>query len=309
MKMSGKYLLIVMSIVLILSFLVGCSAKSSMDKAESQSSAAGRPPTATPAPAPAPTAPEEAAEDMDMGFPGSGFTGIEPEKIITTVYLTFETTDFQTTNDNLNNLIEKYKAYTENSNISYSNYYNSKMYRSGDYVIRVPRENVTSFKTELNLIGNLTNENSNKQDVTKHYTDTESRLKVITTKEERILALLEKAEKIEDIIQLENQLSQIIYEKESLKSTLLTLDDKIDYSTVHISIREVEKLTNSETVETTFGTRILNAINDSIFFFKNALQGFVISIIYILPFAVVFGLVIYILYRVIKKIRIRIKRD
>lgn len=67
---------------------------------------------------------------------------------------------------------------------------------------------------------------------------------------------MEKAEKIEDIIALENQLSETIAEKESLKTSLINIDDKVDFSTINIEIQEVEKLSNAETIETTFGTRI-----------------------------------------------------
>ena len=42
---------------------------------------------------------------------------------------------------------------------------------------------------------------------------------------------------MEDIITLENQLSQIIYEKENLTANLKDMDDKVDYSTVHLEIR------------------------------------------------------------------------
>ncbi len=51
------------------------------------------------------------------------------------------------------------------------------------------------FKSSLNGVGNIISESTNKEDVTRQYKDTESRLKVIETKEERILALLSKAEK------------------------------------------------------------------------------------------------------------------
>lgn len=147
----------------------------------------------------------------------------------------------------------------------------------------------------------MLSENTNKQDVTKQYKDTESRLKVVTVKEERILALLEKAEKIEDIIALENQLNEVIYEKENLKTSLIDIDDKVDFSTLHINIQEVDRLTNSETVETTFGTRIKNAINDSFFGFKSSFENFVIWFIYSLPFIIVFGILIYIAFKIGKK--------
>lgn len=296
MNRSKKLILIVISILMILSVIVGCSAR----KSESSSDNGGVA-VAPSAPMPTPS-PRMASEEKGKDFGGGVVPSpLEPAKVITSIYLKFETLEFEKSNEELNKLIAKYQAYVEYSNISYNQYYNDKNYRNGEFVIRVPREKIISFKTELNLIGNLTSENTNKQDVTKEYTDTESRLKVIEVKEGRILALLEKAEKIEDIIALENQLSNTIYEKESLKSNLLTIDDKVDFSTVNVNIQEVEKTTNTETVATTFGTKVKNAINDSIFFFKDTLQGLVILLIYLFPFLVIVAVLLFIVIRFIKK--------
>lgn len=295
MKGSKKLIFIAISILLILSVIVGCSAQ----RMENVSDGGVASPSYPASPMPVPESPQESADEDKFG--GGVKSPLEPEKVITTVYLSFETTEFDKSSEELNKLIEKYKAYVEYSNISYNQYYNDINYRYGEFVIRVPRENITSFKTELNLVGNLRSESTNKQDVTKQYTDTESRLKVIEVKEERILALLEKAEKIEDIIALENQLSNVIYEKESLKSSLLTLDDKVDFSTVSLNIQEVAKTTATETIDTTFGTKVKNAINDSLFAFKNSLQGLVIFLIYALPFIIIIALIVYVVIKVLTK--------
>ena len=293
MKRSKRLVLFAISILLVLSVVVGCS--SSM-KSENSVGSAPTSDAAIPQEAPA-----EAAEDRDSSFGRGVSSPLEPEKIITTIYLSFETTEFDKTNEELSKLIEKYKGYIEFSNISYNHYYNNMSYRYGEFSIRVPRENITSFKTELNVIGNLTSESTNKQDVTKQYTDTESRLKVIETKEVRLLALLEKAEKIEDIIALENQLSEVIYEKENLKASLLTLDDKIDFSTVNINIQEVAKVTATENIDTTFGTKVKNAIADSLYFFTDTLQGLIIALIYLLPFLVIISVVVFVGVRFYRK--------
>jgi len=282
MKGSRKLILITISILLILSVIVGCSAQKSENTADRGVES-----------------PQESADEDKFG--GGEKSPLEPEKVITTVYLSFETTAFDKSSEELNKLIEKYKAYVEYSNISYNQYYNDINYRYGEFVIRVPRDNITSFKTELNLVGNLRSESTNKQDVTKQYTDTESRLKVIEVKEERILALLEKAEKIEDIIALENQLSNVIYEKESLKSSLITLDDKVDFSTVSLNIQEVAKTTATDTIDTTFGTKVKNAIDDSLYAFKNTLQGLVIFFIYALPFIIIIAVVVYVVMKLLMR--------
>lgn len=303
MKRNRKIFIFAISILLILSLLVGCSGRKSLNM-----DSAGSAPS-MPAPTPTEKPQRESEEDAkgELGF-NSDFTNqYEPKKIITTVYLALETTEFEKSNEDLSKLIEKYKGYVEYSNISYNHYYDQKMYRYGEFTIRIPRENIVSFRTETNLIGHIVSESSNKQDVTKQYQDTESRLKVVTVKEERILALLEKAQKIEDIIALERELSDVIYEKESLKSSLINLDDKVDFSTVNINIQEVQKITDTETIETTFVTRMKNAFKNSLYAFKSGMENFVIGLIYNLPFLIVVAIILFIAYKFFKKAKNKIK--
>jgi len=281
MKGFKKYFVFLLSFVLILSILAGCSGSL---KEQTSSDNMASPPGMTP----------DMNEDKGEGSFGNGnFTKspLEPDKVITNISLNIETTEFEKSNASLNELIAKYQGYVEASNISYNSYYNSKSYRYGNYIIRVPKDNIQNFKTDVAILGNITSENTNKQDVTKQYTDTESRLKVLEVKQERILTLLEKATVIEDIIKLEDQLSNVIYEIENLKASLLTLDDKVEYSTFNLGIQEVEKLSTAETVETTFGEKIANAIRDSIYSFKKTTENLIIGLIYMLPFIIIIGVI------------------
>lgn len=283
MRKFQKYLLLSMILVLVLSLTVGCGSKDAK--------------------------PEEISTEENMDFGSDDKMALdedvnsplEPEKVITTIYMDLETTDFEKSSQSLYDTIKKYKAYVENSSIDYSRYRNNKRYKNAYYVVRVPRNNVLDFKSGLTGIGNILSESTNKEDVTRQYRDTESRLKVIETKEERILALLAKAEKIEDIIKLESELSEIIYEKEQLKTNLINMDDKVDFSTFEINIREVEKLSNQETVDTKFGTKVKNAFSDSLYMFKIGIEKLIIFIIYILPFAVVIGIIAYFVLKFNKK--------
>ncbi len=285
MSNAKKTILVLVSIMLVLSIAAGCSSqKNEMSKADiapaehdfSESSQG-----------------EKASADFESNSP------LEPDKVITTMDLQFETTEFDKSNEELNKIIEKYQGYVEYSNISFS----SKSYRNGDYVIRIPKGNVQNFKNNLNTIGNKTRESINKQDVTKQYTDTESRLRVLEVKEERILALIEEATKIEDIIALESQLSEIIYEKEKLQSSLMDLDDKIDFTTINLYLREVDKTTSMTGASTTFGTKVIDAIGNSMYFFKNTLQQLIILIIYLLPFIIVLGVIGFFAYKIMIKYR------
>ena len=294
MKTRFKYLRLLIALVLVLSVISGCSSNSAKDMATEESGYA-----------PAPESPMEAPSNEERGEYGLGSVytgGIEPDKVITTVYLGFESTDFEKSLDRMYALIEENKGYISSSNIYYRNYYDTQRMRSGEFAIRIPRDKLNQFKSQISDVGNLVNESSSKEDVTRYYTDTESRLKVLEIKESRLLSLLEKAEKIEDIIAIENQLSEVIFEKEELKKTLVSLDDRIDYSTVNLSLEEVRKVSTTETKETTFIDRITNAFNNSLYQFKRSTENFAVSIVYNLPFLLVLLLVIFIVYKIFKKI-------
>ena len=286
MEKSRRFLLLSLSMVLLLVFISGCSSKSSeMDMSppmESQDSPAG----------------DSGAFEQEKGE-----SSLEPEKVITTIHMSFETIDFSATQKSLESIIKKHDSYVENSNVRYNSYYNSKNYRHADYVIRVPKDKVASFKEDLNGVGLIKYESTEKTDVTKQYNDTKSRLNILETKEERLLHLLEKAEKIEDIIALENQLNEVVYEKERLKSTLLSLDDKVAFSTIYLDIEEVERLSNMETMETGFGTKIKNALSDSLYNFKIIMENFIVFLIYFFPFGIIIIVLGFIGFKLFKKIR------
>lgn len=287
MKKFRKNLLLALSLMVIILYALGCSANTKGEMAYDSGSSS------------APAAPPVEGVKEDGGLEAE----LEAEKIITTINLEFETTEFNESIEQLMDLIEEYQAYVESSNISYNRHYNNRSYRHGYYTIRVPQDDITSFKKDLQQIGNIISESTSKDDVTKSYKDIEARLKVVTVKEERLLSLMEKAEKIEDLIALENQLTEVIYEKERLNSQLMDIDDRVDYSTFILHIQEVDKLTSTETVETSFGTRIKNAIEHSLYNFVDGLQNMVIGLIYLAPFLVLIGIILFISYRIFKKIR------
>ena len=296
MKSRIKYLNLLIVLILVLSVVSGCSSNSSKDMvAES--------PQSSPAENSMDAVTEERGDDgKNLGL-GSSYTGgIEPDKVITTIFLGFESTEFEKSLDRMYALIEENKGYISSSNIYFRNYYDTQRMRSGEFSIRIPRDKVNQFKNQISDIGNLVNESSSKEDVTTYYTDTESRLKVLEIKESRLLSLLEKAEKIEDIIALENQLSQVIFEKEDLKKTLVSLDDRIDYSTVNLSLEEVQKISTTETKETTFTDRITNAFNNSLYQFRRSSENFAISLVYNLPFLLVLFIFIFIIYKIFRRV-------
>ncbi len=295
-KMKNKKLILIMALLLVTSIITACSAKNTKSELVRD------------------VAPSEGNYGMDIpqeydyGKSPSDDGYYEPDKIITTVSISMETLEFDETSEKLSELIKKYKGYVENSHISHNNYIYSSGLKHANYTIRMPKENLDGFVNDIKAIGNIISENTSKEDITKKYRDTESRLRVLETKEKRILSLLEKADKMEDIIALENQLSEIIYQKENLTASLMEMDDKVDYSTVYLELREVAKLTAGKNEKTPFLTKLANAFKDSIYYFSQNIEDFIISIVYLLPYLIIIVIVIYLIRILVKKRNIKFPR-
>jgi hypothetical protein len=281
MKSYRKLSLYLLSLILIFSLISGCS--NSEDKSQNDSVI---------------TNPESPSETQE--FAGEKGSSIEPEKVITTITMNIETLEYEKTLDKLNQLIEANDGYVVNSQVSYDNKISdsySQYDRYAYYEIRIPKDKVSNFKKSLPDIGNITNEYTSKQDVTKYYKDTESRIKVLETKEERLLSLLERAEKIEDILAIENQLSDVISQKESLKAELQGFDERIDFSTFDTSIYEVNKLSSSAGVNAGFFTKLKAAFNDAINKFYIFIEQLVLFIVSNIFFIILLAILIYVIVK------------
>ncbi|NLB28926.1 MAG: DUF4349 domain-containing protein, partial [Clostridiales bacterium] len=154
-------------------------------------------------------------------------------------------------------------------------------YRTANYVIRVPRESFSAMTGSLSALGHVTSLSTNADNVTEQYTDTESRLAVYRTEESRLLAMLEKSDTVADMITIESTLSSVRYEIESLTSRLKKLDNKVNYSSVTLSIREVEELTPAVQTHLTYGQQLSKGLKNTLKntgnFFKNLLKFIVVN--------------------------------
>ncbi len=227
------------------------------------------------------------------------------DKIISTYAITLETLEFEKTRENLDILIKDHNGVIENSNIRFIGSKYSKNYRYGDFSIRIPKDNIEAFNLALKDIGNIINESTNKDDVTKYYRDTESRLKLVTSKEKRLNELLKKAVKIEDIIAIESELTNTIYEKEMLEKDLKSIDEKIEYTTVNLQIREVRNFSNTNKSSSSFGIRFKSAFKDSWFSFKSSVENLFVWLVFALPYLIIIVPLIILVFFFIKKIRKR----
>lgn len=235
---------------------------------------------------------EITAEGAAAGTYGAVDSVLEPEqagssrKIVYRAELSMESTDFDAARAALLEAVKEHGGYLEYTNQSGSA---EKANRWASFTARVPAQNYSAFLADAGDAGNVLYLNESAEDVTLNYIDVEARLEALKNQRERLNALADKAETTADLLEIESQLSDVQYQIESYTRQLRALDSRIDYSTVAISLDEVAVLTPTGV---TFGERLRDAFSGGLNAFADAVQGFVLTVVYLLPTLVLLAVVL-----------------
>lgn len=315
--MRKKYQIILLTVVFLLTAVAGCGSGSKNDMSGGVYES-----VAMDAAAPEMEAPAEAAEAYDYGEAASengmdtgvgavtSQNGIDPvmdngRKLIKNVRLEMQTREYDQVIEGLTKKVQEIGGYVENSSLWGSSIYQNST-RNSEYTVRVPSDRLNEFVDVVSGLGNVVYKNEYVEDVTLQYVDVESHKKALEMQQDRLLELLEQAENMEDLLTIESKLSEVRYELENFESQKRILDNQIDYSTVSISIMEVERLT--ETRQLSFFEEIAEQFGDSLYRVGRGTRGFLIGFIGSLPILAVWAAVIIVVVIVIRRIFYRGKK-
>ena len=209
-------------------------------------------------------------------------------KIIKNVNIDAETEEFDSFIANVDARVKALGGYMESTNISGRSINASKgSMRNANITARIPAENLESFVSNVADISNITNKSESAEDVTLSYADTAAHIKSLRTEQERLDQLLLQADDIETIIAIESRITDVRYELESYESRLRSMDNKVDYSTVYIYVREVERYTPVEEPKQTVGQRIIVGFTENLISAKDFVVDFFVELIISIPVIVV----------------------
>ena len=228
-------------------------------------------------------------------------------KLIRNVNMDLETREFDTLTKSISDAVTTFGGYIQQSDVSGNslNWSGDRSSRYSSITARIPSDKLDAFLTEVSSQGNVTYKNESVQDVTLQYTDITSRKKTLQMEQERLWALLEKAESVDAVIALESRLSEVRYQLESLESQLRSLDNQIVYSTVYLSIQEVQVLTSTD--PDTIPVRIQKGLSRSLNQLQVSSVDFVVWFVSSLPILIVPAVLVLIVIAVLQKIfKIRI---
>jgi len=168
--------------------------------------------------------------------------------------------------------------------------------------IRVPQSGLAGFLSQVESFGNVLTKKESAEDVTLTYVDLESHIKALQTEQEQLLGLLGQAASVEEMILLQDRLSQVRYQIESYSSQLRVLENQVSYSTVNLSLGEVVVYTEPAAVNPTVGERISKGfsrtISDIKTYWVDQFVWVAVNIIYIAALLLVLAAVILLVRRV-----------
>lgn len=221
----------------------------------------------------------EAAEGGALG--GNSTAVADNRKLITEIRVLMESTMIDDSVKAISDAVKSLGGYYQSSDINGNSVNSQGELRYANLVVRIPQDQLEAFMQVTGNAGNILSRNENIQDVTLQYTDTEAKIKTLEIEQERLWELLSKADNLDSIIILEQRLSDIRYELESYQTQLRTYDDKIDYATIYIDIREVELYTPQSTEG--IGQRISKGLQKNVSFLTNAATDILVFLISHLP--------------------------
>lgn len=232
---------------------------------------------------------EEVALENTAGMSSAGI--LDGRKLIENVNLEVETREYERMMSVLEEQIQSMNGYIESMD-SYngSRYSGNRSLRYANLTIRIPSGNLNRFLITVSDTGNVVRSNKSVDDVTLSYVDMASRRDTLQKEQERLISFLDRAETIEEIITVEERLSEVRYQLESMESQLRTIDNLVDYSTVHLHISEVEELTPVE--EPSVWERISGGFMESLHNVGNGAREFGIWFLVHIPYLVIWGALI-----------------
>lgn len=238
--MSKRLMIIILIAVFLLS---GCSAARATAPATGSSAAPGfampemdqsagngqRKDAYQEAPAAAPQAPSEAGSDVQR-------------IVIRNANLTIVVEDPGQSMTAISRMAESMGGYIVNSNLYKSTGQNGQEYPEANITIRVPAEKLNDAMDQIKALvknpgSDVRGENVSGQDVTKEYTDLQSRLKNLEETEKQLREIMGSATKTEDVLSVYRELTSIREQIEVIRGQIKYYEESAALSSISVVLQ------------------------------------------------------------------------
>lgn len=156
--------------------------------------------------------------------------------------------------------------------------------------VRVPVERFDESLAALAAVGEVKEQSVQGQDVTQEYVDITARLRNKQQQEQRYLELLGDAQSVDEVLAVERELERIRVEIESMQGRIQFLESRTDFASITVTITE-------PVTPQWAGVAWDLLLQDMVQVLVDSLQGMLLFLSAILPWAVLVIIVLWLLLR------------
>lgn len=229
------------------------------------------------------------------GAPGAPAT-VVPQQIIRTAELRVEVHDVRRAAQTADSIATRYGATIGDSRISRA----TDERREATLTIRVPAEHMNEVLGALRKLGDVQEETTGAQDVTREYTDLATRLAVKEQEVARLRAMLDaRTAKLADVLEVERELTRAVTELEQMKGEQRYYDAQIARSTITVTFIEPAPTRGSQ-----LGAPVGDALHDSLGVLGRSVSVLVYVVAFALPWLLIALLVWWVRERFFRRERV-----
>ena len=159
--------------------------------------------------------------------------------------------------------------------------------------LQIPSAQLESAIAELKQLGRVDQETQAGEEVTKEFTDRAARLKNARATEQRLLDVLrEHTGKVKDILDAEQEIARVRGEIEQMEADQRSLQTRIDFATVQLSVQEEYKASLQGAPPSTV-TRLRNAAVDGYRSLIESVIGIGVFALQAVPILLLWGIILF----------------
>lgn len=203
---------------------------------------------------------------------------IDTEKLVYHCDMQFDTEDYNSSINELKNLMNQYGAFIEYEN-EWNNggSKNTPSLHNYNATIRIPVENYQAFLDGMGNLGDLKNKSQNVENLSQEYSDLSAELEVLEAKRDSYISMMKEAKTLDDmesLLMIDERLTEVEVSINRIKTRINNINNDVSFSYITITINEVREY--EAPAAETFGQRVSQAFKDGWKNFKEGCQDFVI---------------------------------
>ena len=250
--------------------------------------------------------PEEAEFEFDEAFEARAAGGpaaadsSRTEKIIRNAVMMISTPDFDADLLTVRNAVSAQNGLVSSSGTEQS----PAGGRRASLNVRIPAESLDPFLENIgSLSGRIIRKEINSENVTEPYYDIRARLDNAVIRRDKLREMAHRTENVNDLLQIENSLSDAQSSVDDLTGRIDSLDDRIFYCTVSITLTEETPAQSVRQTDGSFLNRLRNGMELSFRTVWQFLQNMCLFLLMSLPWLAAPGVIISAALLIIRKKR------